>query len=131
MRNSLGIALAAVMILPLGCTTTAPAHNEEDVRRTAAAATNEIKSDIKGTAEGIRDGLRAKTDSSSKLPADSYLNINNARIDQLAELPGVTTHMASEMVHGRPYRSVSELRDRRILPKSIYERNASRLTVGN
>lgn len=92
------------------------------VRRSTAAVTRTVASDIKGAALGISDGLRHTSDNDA-------VDINSAPRSKLETLPGVTAVEASRIIEHRPYQHASDLVRRRILPKAVYDRIGSRLVA--
>lgn len=109
---------AACFILMVGCTSSP--RSQEQVRHETAAATATIASDIKGAALGVRDGLRHK-------PENEAVDINSASKIQLEALPGMTGPMADAVIAHRPYGSVKGLRNRRILPRNVFDEIEPRL----
>ncbi len=47
-------------------------------------------------------------------------DINSASLKQLRSLPGIGRVYSKKIVEGRPYKTVQELRTRRVLPKGTY-----------
>lgn len=119
MRTSLSILLAGLLPL-VGCTSSP--RSQDFVRRSTAAVTRTVASDVKGAALGIRDGLRHD-------PRNDSVDINAASKASLTDLPGVTSSMAGKIIANRPYRRTSDLVERRILPKAVYNKVASRLVA--
>ena len=115
-------ALTAVFALVLlaGCTDSP--RSQEQVRRETAAATSTLKSDLKGAAEGIRDGLKSD-------PAKKAVDVNSASRAEFEALPGFTPALANAVIAHRPYASPDELRKRQIVPKDVYKQNSSRLVA--
>ncbi len=67
------------------------------------------------------------------LAAGAMVDINTASADLLDQLPGIGEAYSRRIVDSRrldgPYRSTEELVERRVLPRSVYERVRDRLTV--
>ena len=103
-----------------GCTSSP--RSEDMVRRSTAAVTRTVASDVKGAALGISDGLRHD-------PHNDPVDINSAPKSKLEALPGVTSAMASRIIEHRPYHHASDLVRRRILAKAVYDRIGSRLVA--
>ena len=57
------------------------------------------------------------------------ININTASREQLAGLDGVDFEVAEKIIAGRPYKSVSELIDRKILTETVFARIVKRIDV--
>ena len=113
------LTLASFALLA-GCTSSP--RSQEIVRRSTAAVTRTVASDVKGAALGIRDGLRHD-------PNNDAVDVNTASREKLESLPGVTPAMAVQVVRNRPYRKPDELVRRRILPKAVYGKVSSRLVA--
>ena len=119
MRPVLCLLLAAPIFL-LGCSSSP--RSQDRVRRSTAAVTRTVASDLKGAALGVRDGLRHD-------PSRDPVNINTAPKEVLMALPGVTPAMAAQIVRNRPYRRTSDLVGRATLPRAVYDHVRSRLVV--
>ncbi len=61
-------------------------------------------------------------DSSQDLQTESLININSATQSQLEELPGVGKVTAQKIIDYRPYQSIDELLNKKIVNKSTYEK---------
>jgi len=70
------------------------------------------------------------TQSQSKPAAAPKVDINNAPADQLATLPGITSDLADKIVAGRPYKSASDLKSKKILTDEQYTAIKNQVTVG-
>ena len=57
------------------------------------------------------------------------LNVNAATKPQLEQLPGVTPQMADAIIADRPFNDSSELLSRHIVPKSVYDNIADKITA--
>jgi competence protein ComEA len=120
MKAFAGIGIVTLALIPLGCSTSP--RSQERVRENTANATAAIASSAKSAVLGIRDGLARK-------PAETGVNINTATRADLESLPGVTPAMARNIIANRPYKNPNELRKEKIVPKDVYNKISSRLTV--
>jgi len=73
---------------------------------------------------GNQSGSSTNLASSSKL-----VNVNTASQNQLESLWGIGPVTAQNIIEQRPYSSVQELLDKKILKSNVYERNKDILTV--
>jgi competence protein ComEA len=74
-------------------------------------------------------GGKAPTTKSEKPAATKKepLDINTAPEDELKALPGVGDAYAKKIVDGRPYKRKDELVQKKILPKTIYDKIQSQI----
>ncbi|OGG02503.1 hypothetical protein A2Z33_01755 [Candidatus Gottesmanbacteria bacterium RBG_16_52_11] len=63
------------------------------------------------------------------LSQNGAININTSTMAELDTLPGVGPVTAQKILDGRPYGSVEELAERKILKPSVYEKCKNRLTL--
>lgn len=106
----------------VGCSSSP--QSQEQVREHTAAATRTITSDLKGAAQGIRDGLRSK-------PGTEPVDINTASRPTLEALPGITSAQARQIIDQRPFKNPSELVKRHILTREEYDRVSPRLLASH
>lgn len=114
------IIIPAALLIPLGCTSSP--RSQDMVRRSTAAVTRTVASNLKGAALGIRDGLQHD-------PNDDAVDVNQSSNEKLRALPGVTALMAQRIIENRPYKKPSELVRRHIVPKAVYGKISSRLVA--
>ncbi len=53
--------------------------------------------------------------------AEALMDINKASEKDLASLPGIGEARAKAIVKGRPYKGKNELKDKKIIPESVYD----------
>ncbi len=58
-----------------------------------------------------------------------FIDINTATKAELETLWGVGEARAEAIIAGRPYQSIEELLEKKILPSNVFERNKDRLSV--
>jgi len=59
----------------------------------------------------------------------SLISINNARASELESLPGIGPVTAQKIIAGRPYQTIEELLNRKIVSKSTFEKIKDQLTL--
>jgi DNA uptake protein ComE-like DNA-binding protein len=69
-----------------------------------------------------------RSSTESKL-ATSPIDINSATLTDLRSLPGVGPAIARKIVAGRPYASVDDLKARKVLPITTYDKIRDRVSV--
>ncbi len=119
MKVPLALTLGTCVLLT-GCTSSP--RSQDIVRRSTAAVTRTVASDVKGAALGIRDGLRHD-------PNNDAVDVNNAPREKLETLPGINAELAGKIITARPYKSPGDLVRRRLIPKTTYEKIRSRLVA--
>jgi len=117
-------ALAAILLTAvLGCNNSnTAAPTPDQIRHDTAAATATVAGDIKGAAEGIKDGLHQ---------AAGPVNINTATRPQLETLPGVDPVVANLIIHHRPYSDPSDLIKKHVLTGDQYDKLSSRIKTSD
>lgn len=98
-----------------GCTNQSP----DQIRQKTAEETAALKRDSKAVAEGLKEGLSNKRS----------VDLNRASKDDLASLPGITSHQADRIIAERPYANAHQLVTRRILTEEEYSKIQDRVTV--
>lgn len=66
--------------------------------------------------------VSSKTSNSAVLGVSSTINLNTATQAELDQLPGVGAVTSQKIISGRPYLSINELRDKKIVSKSVFEK---------
>jgi DNA uptake protein ComE-like DNA-binding protein len=72
---------------------------------------------------------QASVSTSASTPQARLIDINKATLTDLRSLPGIGTVKANEIVAGRPYASVDDLKTRKILPKATYDKIRDRISA--
>ena len=103
----------------------------EKILNRAAKITDGQKIYIKHLEEESANILGVSSGSGGGLPANSegVININTASQKELESLPGIGPVTAQNMIEHRPYSSVEELLQKKILKTNVYETNKDRLSV--
>ena len=63
-------------------------------------------------------------------PAQVKVDLNQARLEELARLPGITPMLAERIVRHRPYRKLDDLVTRKVLGKKQFARIRDYVVVG-
>ena len=77
-----------------------------------------------GAAQGARPAAipQASNSQHSAWPAAQRVNINQASLEDLLTIPGMTQSWAGRIVRFRPFRSKQDLLDRGIVSGEVYNR---------
>ena len=119
---SLGLALGSASALAQKAET--PKDTKEAPKKADAKAETkkaETKADAKKAdakkADAKADAKKADT---SAAASGGLIDINSASEKELATLQGIGDVRAKAIVKNRPYRGKNELKDRKIIPESVY-----------
>ena len=115
------LILAAISLAAIGCNSSQP--TQDQVRHETAAATATVVSDVKGAAEGIKDGLH------QQIHPVSTININSATRPNLEVLPGITPPLARKIIAHRPYATPDELRTKHVLTQAQLDAISTRIST--
>ena len=116
--NSRVFSLAILLCL-LGLGSACTNQNPDQIRQKTAEETSAIKRDTKALAEGVKDGLSNK----------KSVDLNKASRDELASLPGITSHDADRIIAERPYASPHQLISRHVVSEDEYNQIQDRVVV--
>ena len=113
--KSIVIAAAA-----LAFSVVSAAAQQQPAQPTAAGKAVEAVSKFMGTTSSTTPAAPAKA---------PLLNINKATAAELDNLPQIGDARAKAIVGGRPYKTVSDLLDRKILPQNAYDAIKDKISV--
>jgi len=109
------LGMALCLGLSAACTNQSP----DQIRQKTAEETAAIKRDTKAIAQGVKEGLSSKRS----------MDLNKSSKDDLASLPGITSHQADRIIAERPYANTHQLVTRRILSEDEYSQIQDRVVV--
>jgi competence protein ComEA len=112
------VCFAAVLLL-LSLCAACTNQNPDQIRQKTAEETAAIKQDTKAVAQGVKEGLSNK----------KTVDLNKGSKDDLASLPGITSHQADRIIAERPYASSHQLVTRNILSEDEYNQIRDRVVV--
>lgn len=72
---------------------------------------------------------RPPTGEAGNNPIDNLININNATIEELDQLPGVGQVTATKIISNRPYNAIDELNSKKVINKGVFEKIKSLITT--
>ena len=104
---SLGLALGSASALAQKAETPKDATKKTETAPKAETKKADTKADAK------------KADTKAAAPA-GLIDINSASEKELASLDGIGEARAKAIVKGRPYKGKNELKDKKIVPESVY-----------
>jgi competence protein ComEA len=108
----------AAMLAAAGCASSG-GDSAADRGPAASSAVGAGASSTTGTTSESRSGASVAR----------MVNINTASPQELNSLPDIGAERAQRIIRNRPYQRIEELRDREIIPKSVYDQINDRLTV--
>jgi len=120
-RSSLlsSLAVAAALAVPFvamaqnGTTSSTPAASTPAPAKTTTTSTKSAKSS---------SAKSSSTKSSSSAAHATKPDINSASKDDLMKVKGMTDADADKIIAGRPYKSVSELKSKKIIDTATYNK---------
>ena len=116
---SLGLALGSASALAQKADT--PKDAKEATKKTDAKDTKkaDTKADTKKS-DAKADAKKSDAKAGGATAAGTLIDINTASQKELASLPGIGEARATAIVKNRPYKGKNELKDRKIVPESVY-----------
>jgi len=115
------VFLVAVLVATVTCNQQKANDSREQLRKGAAAATEEIKKDSTAIAQGVKEGWNRDK--------KGLVNVNSANKTQLLDLPGITAANADRIIKARPYRDKHDLVSKGVLSENQYQRIADSISV--
>ncbi len=95
----------------------------------ATVLKDEMKIYVPKKGENIGNAFRNENSSTTVLGVTNLININTSTEAELDFLPSVGKVTAQKMINGRPYSSVEDLKTRKIIPNSTFEKIKSLLKI--
>jgi len=77
----------------------------------------------------LEDQVNPKIIQEDGLAENTLVNVNTASLDELDGLPGVGEVISGRIVSSRPYKSVEELKEKKVLNNSLFEKLKNLITV--
>jgi competence protein ComEA len=112
-------SLALALALGFAVSGTAMAQQPTVAQKAGEAATQAIGKFLPQTPAPAAQPVKATT----------LVNINKATAAELDQLPSIGEARAKAIVSGRPYKTVQELLDRKVLPKDSFETIKDKVSV--
>ena len=113
---SLGLALGSASAIAQKADT--PKDTKEAPKKTDAKKAD-TKADAKKS-DTKADAKKPDAKAGGATAASTLIDINTASAKELASLPGIGEARATAIVKNRPYKGKNELKDRKIIPESVY-----------
>ena len=115
------LLVAGLAIATMTCNQQKAEESRRQIRKGAAAATEEIKKDTGAIVQGVKEGWNRDN--------KNLVNINSASKSQLLDLPGITEANADSIIKDRPYRDKHDLVNKGVLSENKYRRIADAITA--
>lgn len=107
-----------------------------DVKGAAKATSDSAKGSVKGAVTDSKASATAVKDSAKGTVADAktaakskVLDLNSASEAELKAIPGIGDTYAAKIVAGRPYANKAQLKSRKIVPDTVYEKVKDLITA--
>ena len=115
------ILVAGVVMTTLTCNQQKADDSRQQLRKGAAAATEEIKKDTGAIVQGVKEGWNRDN--------KNLVNINSASKSRLLDLPGITEATADSIIKARPYQDKHDLVTKGVLSENKYRRIADSIAT--
>lgn len=77
----------------------------------------------------LQGAVKSETDTVSTTSSGNGVNINQASESELDTLPGIGKVTAEKIIANRPYQSINELTQKKVLGASVFEKIKDKITV--
>lgn len=123
-------ALGVLAALTLAFTAPAQAADKGELlsgaKDSMKHAGEKMKDKVSGKASAVSGKTQSTTDA-SKAGITGKLDLNSASESELAQLPDIGEARAKAIVKGRPYTGKDDLKTKKIIPASVYDKIKDRV----
>ena len=91
--------------------------------------TPDVKGAAKATADSAKSGAKGVVSDTKAAAKAKIVDINTATETELKAVPGIGDTYAAKIVAGRPYANKAQLKSRKIVPDTVYEKVKDLITA--